>query len=48
MLSLQILQERRENRGVEMVANEVEIKQVSDSIYHVPSQTGLTAPKRLS
>jgi putative transposase len=39
MLSVQELEQRRENRGVEMIADEVEIKQVNDSVYYVPSQT---------
>lgn len=39
MLSLQTLKHRRENRGVEIIANNVEIKQVDESTYLVPSQT---------
>lgn len=39
MLSLQELEQRREDRGVEMIANDTEIKQINDSIYQVPSQT---------
>ena len=39
MLSVQTLKHRRENRGVEMVANDVEVKQVDEAIYLVPSQT---------
>lgn len=39
MLSLQELQTRREERANEMVSNNVEIKQVNDSTFLVPSQT---------
>lgn len=38
MLSLQTLKHRRENRGVEMIANDFEIKQLDESTYLVPSQ----------
>jgi len=39
MLSLQTLKHRRENRGVEMIASNFEIKQLDESTYLVPSQT---------
>jgi|GEM_PF-4454260 len=39
MLNLQTLKHRRENRGVEIIANNVEIKQVDESTYLAPSQT---------
>jgi len=39
MITVQILKHLREDRGVEMIANNVEIRQVDDSVYLVPSQT---------
>src|SRR3989337_1513992 len=39
MLSFPELQTLREDRGVEMVSYDVEIKQVNDSTYIVPSQS---------
>lgn len=38
MLSLQTLQQRREQRSVEMIANNVEIKEIDEATYLVPSQ----------
>jgi transposase-like protein len=39
MLSLEELQQRREEKASKMVSDNVEIKQVSESVYQVPSQT---------
>jgi transposase-like protein/DNA-directed RNA polymerase subunit M/transcription elongation factor TFIIS len=39
MLSLEELQQRREEKASKMVSDNVEIKQVDESVYQVPSQT---------